>query len=194
MIAYLKGKPIELKPTEVIIDVGGVGYHVHIPVSTYEKIKNSSEIALHIHTYLREDSLRLFGFATGEEKSVFLEFLSIAGIGPAIALALLSGLSLPAIVAAVREQNVAKLLKIPGIGKSKAEKILFELKRKINKLEKIVNGVSEEANIRNDAIEALVSLGFDDKRASQIINSLIAKDPSIGLQELVRNALKVFSS
>ncbi|MCX7679394.1 MAG: Holliday junction branch migration protein RuvA [Spirochaetes bacterium] len=194
MIAHLKGKPIELKPTEVILDVGGVGYHLHIPVSTYEKIKSASEVALHVHTYLREDSLRLFGFATLEEKNLFMEILNISGIGPAIALALLSGISLSGIVAAVREQNMATLLKIPGIGKNKAEKILFELKRKINKLEKLIHETVEDASTRNDAIEALISLGFDDKKASNVVDSILAKNPTIGLQELVRDALKVFSS
>jgi Holliday junction DNA helicase RuvA len=194
MIARLKGKPVELKPTELVVDIHGVGYHLHIPVSTYEKIKNREEVELYVHTYLREDSLKLFGFASLEEKQMFLVLLGISGIGPAIALTILSGLSIPGIIAAVREQNPARLLKIPGIGKSKAEKILFELRRKMKKIESLAEGEGEEAGIRNDAVEALVSLGFDDKKASEVVDAILADNPSIGIQELVRSALKIFSS
>ncbi len=194
MIARLRGTPVEIKPTELILDIGGVGYHLHIPVSTYEKIKNQKEVELHVHTYHREDSLKLFGFASAEEKNMFIVLLGISGVGPAIALTILSGLSIPGIIAAVREQNAARLMKIPGIGKSKAEKILFELRRKAKKIEDLSRGAEEGTGIRNDAIEALISLGFDDKKASEVIDSILAENPSTGIQELVRAALKFFSS
>ncbi len=194
MIARLRGIPVELKPTELILDVSGVGYHLHIPVSTYEKIKNMKEVELHVHTYLREDSLKLFGFASAEEKNMFIVLLGISGVGPAIALTILSGLSIPGIISAVREQNAARLIKIPGIGKSKAEKILFELRRKIKKIEDLARDAEEGTSTRNDAVEALVSLGFDDKKASEVVDSILAENPSTGIQELVRAALKLFSS
>lgn len=194
MIARLRGIPVELKPTELVLDIGGVGYHLHIPVSTYEKVKNLKEVELHVHTYLREDSLKLFGFASAEEKNMFIVLLGISGVGPAIALTILSGLSIPGIIAAVREQNTARLMKVPGIGKSKAEKILFELRRKIRKIEDLARGAEEGTSTRNDAVEALVSLGFDDKKASEVVDSILAENPSTGIQELVRAALKFFSS
>lgn len=193
MIAMLRGDILDLKPTELVLDVGGVGYRLSIPFSTFEKIRGLKEATLHVHTYHREDSLRLFGFWTSEEKSLFLILLGISGIGPAVALSLLSGLSISAFVGAVREENPGLLMKVPGIGKAKADKLIFELKRRIKKLEGFEAESARVPSIRNDAVEALVSLGFDEKRSSLVVDALLRDNPSMPIEELVRSSLKQFS-
>jgi len=119
--------------------------------------------------------------------------LGITGIGPAVALSLLSGLSIGEFVGAVREKNPLPLMKVPGIGKSKADKLIFELQRRLKKLETLTSGVSAASSVRGDAMEALGSLGFDEKKSSAVVDSLIANDPGITLETLVRLSLKAFS-
>lgn len=194
MIAKLKGKIDELKPTELILNVSGVGYHVFIPFTTYEKIQNSSEIELYIYTLHKEDQLKLFGFLTESEKQIFTILISISGIGPAIALSILSGIEIKSLIESVQNNNVLTLTKIPGIGKSKAEKLIFELKRKIRKLEDFSAPASKESTIRSDAIDALVSLGFNDASASKAVNEILDKFNDIPIEQLIKNALKNLSS
>jgi Holliday junction DNA helicase RuvA len=194
MIARLRGEISDLKPTELVLDVGGVGYRVSIPFSTFEKIRSLREVTLHVHTYHREDSFRLFGFWTAEEKSIFLILLGISGIGPAMALSLLSGISIGALLAAVREENPGILMKVPGIGKSKADKLIFELKRRVKKLESFTADRAKEPSVRNDAVEALVSLGFDEKRSALVVDSMLRDNPGMPIEELVRASLKQFAS
>jgi holliday junction DNA helicase RuvA len=193
MIAKLKGKIDELKPTELIIDVNGVGYQVFIPFTTYQKIQTQTEAELQIYTLHKEDQFKLFGFATENEKQLFSILLSISGIGPAIALSILSGIESSLLVEAVQNDNLLILTKIPGIGKSKAEKLVFELKRKIRKLENFSAPVSKNSTIRNDAIEALVSLGFEEGRALKSVNEILEKFNDIPIEALIKNALKNLS-
>jgi holliday junction DNA helicase RuvA len=194
MIAKLKGKIDELKPTELILDVNGVGFQVFIPFTTYEKIQDKSEIELYIYTLHKEDQLKLFGFFSENEKQLFTILLSISGIGPSIALSILAGIDSGSLVEAVQNNNTLLLTKIPGIGKSKAEKLVFELKRKINKLESFSAPVSKNSTIRNDAIEALVSLGFDESRAVKSVNEILEKFTDIPIEALIKNALKSLSA
>ncbi len=193
MIAFLRGDVADLKPTELVLDVGGVGYHLHIPFSTFEKIKDLENTALFVHTHHREDSFKLFGFASAEERSLFRVLLGIAGIGPAVALSILSGLSIGDFVAAVRDKNPLPLMKVPGIGKAKAEKIIFELQRRLKKLETLSFGAPAASSVRADALEALGSLGFDEKKSSSVVDSLLADNPGIALEALIRHSLKAFS-
>ncbi len=194
MIAKLKGRIDELKPTELILDVGGVGYHVFIPFTTYQKIQPQNEAELYIYTLHKEDQFRLYGFATENEKELFTILLRISGIGPAIALSILSGIETNMLVEAVQNDNVHMLTKIPGIGKSKAEKLLFELRRKIRKLENFSAPVSKNSTMRNDAIEALVSLGFDEARSAKAVNEILEKFSDIPIEALIKNALKNLSA
>ena len=132
MIAQLRGRLLEKHPNRVIIDVHGVGYDVHVPLSTfYEMAEPGGEIALRIHTHVREDALVLFGFATLLELQIFERLISVSGIGPKLALAVLSGIETNELVAAIRQANVARLTGIPGIGKKTAERIGLELKDKM---------------------------------------------------------------
>jgi len=195
MIAKLKGTIDELKPTELILDVNGVGYHLQIPFTTYEAIQDKKNITLFVYTLHKEDQFRLFGFHGHREKDLFSILLNISGIGPSMALSLLSGISIEMLVESVQTENTGLLVKIPGIGKSKAEKLIFELKRKLKKLEEFSGPYEgKQDSSRNDAVEALVSLGFDEKKSTQIVDEIRKGDADASLEIIIKEALKVFSA
>jgi Holliday junction DNA helicase RuvA len=190
MIGKLRGKPEDLKANSLIINVNGVGYSVAIPFSTYESILNLEEVTLYIHTIHKEDQFRLYGFFTLEEKEIFSLLLSISGIGPMMALAVLSGLSTEELINVVKESNIFQLTKIPGIGKSKAEKLLFELNRKIKKIEELSSSPIKSTSLRNEAVEALVSLGFDEKKSCLIIDEIRKENPDAAIEFIIKTALR----
>lgn len=192
MIGKLKGTIDSIKPSEVLIDVNGVGYEVSIPFSTHTAILNETAISLFIHTHVREDQIRLFGFYTEEEKRLFEVLIQITGIGPSIALSVLSGIEPERLYDAVQNNNPAPLTVIPGIGKSKAEKLIFELKRKIKKPGQ--KGETGASSAGNDAVEALVSLGFDERSANSAVDEILRGDPSCKIEHLIKNALRVLSA
>lgn len=194
MISKIKGKIDQLKPTEVVLDVHGVGYGLSIPLTTYEKIQSGGEAALFVHTHHREDQLKLFGFYTEDERDLFAILLNISGIGPAMALSILSGISIGRLVEAVQTENAALLTKIPGIGKAKAEKLIFDLKRKIKKLAQYAGEPGETRTHKNDAVEALVTLGFDDAKSSRIVDEIIKDNPSASIEAIIKDALKLLSA
>jgi len=191
MIARLTGKVDVLSPTEIIVDVNGVGYEVTIPFSTFEKIENKKEAVLHVHTLHKEDQFRLFGFSSLNERDIFRILLNVNGVGPAMAISLLSGLSVERLVDAVKNQNTGILTKIPGIGKSKAEKLIFELSRKVKKLEEFSGASSEGASTMGDAVDALMALGFDENKASKCISEILKEGENMTIEELIKEALKV---
>jgi len=193
MIAKLKGAINELRPTEVILDVMGVGYQCYIPFTTYEKLLNQSEAVLSIFTYHKEDQFKLFGFFTSQEKDLFSILIAISGIGPAMALSILSGISIEDLIDTVRSNNTAMLMKIPGIGKSKAEKLIFELSRRLKKIEGFIGNIQRKSSIRGEAVEALVSLGFDEIKATKLIDEIIKVNSNITLEPLLKTALKQLS-
>lgn len=194
MIHKIKGRVDELKPTEVILDVAGVGYGLSIPLSTYEKILLGGEATLYVHTYHREDVFRLFGFISPEERDLFIILLNISGIGPSMALSILSGISISRLVEAVRTENPSILTKIPGIGSAKAEKLVFELKRKLKKLDACA-GVPYPGNPHHrDAVEALVTLGFDEARSARTVDELLRNDATLSLETVIKEALKNLSA
>ncbi len=191
MISKITGTIDELKPTEVILDVHGVGYGLSIPLSTYEKIQACGDVTLYVYTIHREDQLKLIGFYTEEEKNIFTMLINISGIGPAMALSILSGITIGRLIQAVQTDNSSLLTTIPGIGKAKAEKLVFELKRKLKKLTQYA-GRSEE-NVRTpreDAVEALVSLGFDESKSSRAVDSIIARNPESSIEHIIKESLK----
>lgn len=193
MIGKLKGEIEDLKPTEMILDVNGVGFELTIPFTTYEKIQNEKKVTLYIHTIHREDQFRLFGFYSKSEKDIFVSLIGVSGIGPAMAISILSGITPQKLVEAVKSQDIALLVRIPGIGKTKAEKLVFELKRKLPMLERITGPVSETPAITNDAVEALVALGFDEKKSIKCIDELIRSKGDISIEEIIKDALKLIS-
>lgn len=193
MIAKLKGIVDEIQPTELILDVKGVGYGLTIPVSTYEKIHPGGEVSLYVHTIHKEDQFRLFGFFTRVERDLFVALINVSGIGPAMAISLLSGMAPERLIDAVKQGNIAALTRIPGIGKTKAEKLVFELKRKLPRLELIAGPSSAIDSSSSDAIEALVSLGFNESDSSKCVSRLVSDNPYITIEEIIKEALKILA-
>lgn len=191
MIAKLTGTIEDLKPTSLILDVNGVGYELTIPISTFDKIQNFDKTSLYVHTIHKEDQFRLFAFATVKEKSLFNILLSVSGIGPSMAISILSSLTAERISEAVKSGNSGLLLKVPGIGKSKAEKLVFELKRKISALEEIADPVEEIISPSRDAVDALVALGFDESKAIKCVNDIIKEKKDSGVEEIIKESLKI---
>jgi Holliday junction DNA helicase RuvA len=193
MIGKLKGNVDDLKPTEMILDVNGVGFELIIPFSTYEKIQSEKSVTLLVHTIHKEDQFRLFGFYTRIEKDIFKSLINVSGIGPAMAISVLSGITPERLIEAIRSENPVLLTKIPGIGKTKAEKLVFELKRKLPQLERIAGAVSDTPSESSDAVEALVALGFDESRSIKCVNEITAAKGKIGIEEIIKEALKLIS-
>src|SRR6202044_2696496 len=150
MIAFLRGKLLEKHPNQVIVDTAGVGYDVMIPISTFSALPDTgSEIALRIHTHVREDALALFGFLTAEEKALFEKLISVSGIGPTLAIKVLSGIATAAIIDAIRGGQVEQLIRIPGVGKKTAERMVLELK---DKMEGLGGGMAQAGvSVRTEA-------------------------------------------
>lgn len=193
MIGKLKGNVDDIKPTEMILDVNGVGFELTIPFSTYEKIQSEKSVTLLVHTIHKEDQFRLFGFYTKIEKDIFKSLINVSGIGPAMAISVLSGITPERLIEAIRSQNPVLLTKIPGIGKTKAEKLVFELKRKLPLLERIAGPASDTPSETSDAVEALVALGFDESRSIKCVNEITAAKGQIGIEEIIKEALKLIS-
>jgi len=201
MIASLSGILRIKTPTEVLIDVNGIGYAVIIPLSTYEKLGElNSPATLLTHLHVREDALQLFGFATEEERFLFKLLISVNGIGPKIAQGILSGISVSDLKAHIAKENVAALTTIPGVGRKTAERLILELRDKIGKLEQILQmpatGKDQQAEMRLEALLALTSLGYNRPAAEKAIRQVLSEsaDASLSLQELIKRALRYASS
>ncbi len=191
MIGYLRGKILDKKPTSVLLDVNGVGYLVHISISTFDKLPELGSTA-ELFTYLnvREDALNLFGFITAGEKTIFEMLISISGIGPKLALGILSGIQANDLVQAIQNQDVPRIVSIPGIGKKTAERLIIELKDKITTIgSESASDTYTSYGIKGDAIAALISLGYNNKKADLAITSVLNKTPDLTLEELIKNAL-----
>ncbi len=196
MIDYVSGKLAAKKPTEAVIDVGGIGYKVLIPTSTFEKLPAiGKEVAVLTHHYVREDAMTLFGFATPEERTVFNLMLAVSGVGPKLALAALSALRPSEIRDRVLEGDSAMLTRIPGVGKKTAERLIIELR---DRFEKTVLGSSTSTSAdtptvsyRADALAALEALGLSRSGAEKAILTVLRTNPDISsAEELIRLALR----
>jgi len=190
MIAYLKGNLIQKKPNQVIVDVAGVGYCASIPLSTYLKLGEINEpVALHVYSYLTDNSLCLCAFSTQEEKDIFLKLISISGIGPKIALNILSGIEASDLEEAIRKSDIARLTLIPGVGKKTALRIALELQEKLEKKEKVLEAKGLEE--KDDLISALQNLGFRRKEVERIVEETIkAFSVDAGFDKLLRECLR----
>jgi Holliday junction DNA helicase RuvA len=181
MIAHLRGRLLSKTPNQVIVDCAGVGYEVTISVATFSALPaEGTEAALYIHTHVREDQLALFGFSETQEKRVFEKLLTISGIGPKLAITVLSGISTDRLVTAIRSGDHATLTRIPGIGKKTAERVVLELKDKLDDLAVAVPataGGPHHGPAGDDALSALVNLGYARPVAQKAIETAIAKDP-----------------
>ena len=197
MIASLTGRLAFKAPTYLVLDVHGVGYEVFIPLSTYYGLPNLSEsISLSVHTHVREDAIQLFGFLTSQEKDAFVLLTSVSGVGPKLALSVLSALPVSNLVSAIQSGDVEKLTTVPGIGNKSASRLVLELKDKVEKLHPGLAPASEsprqgEDATFDDALSALVNLGYrpqDAKVALKQVKKSNAK--SIVLKDMIRESLK----
>src|SRR5271163_4936363 len=181
MIAHLRGRLLSKTPNQAIVDCSGVGYDVTISVATFSALPaEGSEAALHIHTHVREDQISLFGFSETQEKRLFEKLLTISGIGPKLAITVLSGIDTARLVTAIRASDHATLTRIPGIGKKTAERVVLELKDKLEDMAvaPVVGGVQLGA-AGDDALSALVNLGYARPVAQRAIETAIAKDAAV---------------
>lgn len=190
MIAYLKGQLIQKTPQSVVVDIGGVGYCASIPLSTYFKLgEENSPVELHIYTHLTDNSLALFGFSTREEKDLFLKLINISGIGPRLALNVLSGIGPAELEEAVRLSDIARITLIPGIGKKTAMRIALELQEKLARKGKpVLPRIPKE---REELISALMNLGFRRKEVEEVVDQTIRTlTTEVGFEKLLRESLK----
>ncbi|MBI3931776.1 MAG: Holliday junction branch migration protein RuvA [Acidobacteria bacterium] len=196
MIGHLRGRVLRKAPQEMVLDVGGVGYRVAIPLSTFYKLGDEgAEVALRIHTHVREDALQLYGFLTEGEQALFGRLIGVAGIGPRLALNILSGIEAPDLVAALRQADVARLTHIPGVGKKTAERLVLELKDRIPPL-----AAAEEApvparasGLRDDLLSALANLGYSRVEAERGVDRALREDGAGRFEDLLRRSLRVLS-
>jgi Holliday junction DNA helicase RuvA len=196
MIAHLRGTILEKHPNQVILETTGIGYDIQIPVSTYTTLGDTgSSIALRIHTHVREDALQLFGFATAEEKLLFERLISVSGIGPKLAVTVLSGLATAELIGAIRTGDVQKLVRIPGVGKKTAERIVLELKDKLVGVEAGAKGVAPVAAaptldpLEQDVLSALLNLGCSRAGAEEAIQKAKKQGTASEFESLFRASL-----
>lgn len=199
MIAFLRGTIFEKHPTQVILEANGVGYDVVIPVSTFSTLGDvGSTAALRVYTHVREDAILLFGFATAEEKGLFEKLISVSGIGPKLGITILSGLSAGDIVSAIRNSQTERLVRIPGIGKKTAERLVVELRDKLDAFgaatpSPVLSGAGKPApmsDLDQDVLSALVNLGAARPQAEAAVRKARAAGPAEDFQTLFRRAME----
>jgi Holliday junction DNA helicase RuvA len=194
MIAHLRGKLIYKQPGQAIVEAAGVGYDVAISVPAYTALPSlGQEAALHIHTVVREDQIALFGFLDREEKRLFERLITVTGVGPKLAIGILSGLSSERTVQAIRGQDHAQLTRIPGVGKRLAERLVVELKDKLDDFAAAPTQSAVQGPVAEDVLSALVNLGYQRPAAEKAIQQTVAKDAALAadFDGLFRGALKI---
>jgi holliday junction DNA helicase RuvA len=194
MIAYIRGRLLDKHPNRVIVDVQGVGYEAHVPLSTFYGLgEPGAEISLRIHTHVREDALALYGFATPLELQLFERLIAISGIGPKLALAVLSGIEPNELIVAVKTGNIARLTAIPGVGKKTAERIGLELKDKLEAFvpaEPAADAGSTEEAVRVDLLSALVNLGYHRPLAERAVEAAMKSNPGGSFEAVLKQSLR----
>src|SRR6201982_1182649 len=198
MIGQLRGRLTDKRPNQVLVDVGGVGYLVQVPLSTFAALGElHAEVTLLIHTHVREHSLSLYGFLSSREKHFFELLLSASGVGPSLALKILSGMSVEELVPAIRNSDLGRLTKIPGVGRKTAERMVVELK---DKLDAVTVEAAERpapsspAGIEADVVSALVNLGYDARAAESAVSEAKREAGSKNFEQLLRTSLQILSA
>ena len=203
MIAHLNGTLLFKQPNTVVVDVSGVGYEVSIPLSTfYELADTGSNVQLRIYTHVKEDALQLYGFKTARERELFVNFISVSGIGPKIGIALLSsGMSADELIAAIKNNNLARLTLIPGVGRRTAERLIVDLRDKMTALVASEVAVdagtgreapipSSEDDVRSQALSGLLNLGYQKSAAEKAIDGALSEDGEITVESVLRRGLR----
>jgi len=188
MIGALTGKLARKDTDGVLIDVGGVGYLVSVPLSSfYELPELGQEVSLRIHTYVRDDSIDLYGFGSGSEQALFEELIGVAGVGPKLAVTILSGMESELLVASIADEDVARLTTIPGVGKKTAERLVLELKDKVADMAPAASPTSVRG-VREDVVSALMNLGYRQRDAERALEKV--EEPAEEFEELLRQTLR----
>ncbi len=196
MIGYLTGKIISKKPTKIMLDVNGVGYLINITITTFESLPDNSDEVVSLHTYLnvREDALILFGFSTLAEKEMFELLIGVNGVGPKSAQSILSGIQIDELHTALRNNDLSRLVAIPGIGKKSGERLIIELRDKVEKFsDNFEASVEPNFAIRKDAILALTQLGYNQKTAEKVVRNVIDAKPDLTLENLLKDSLAILN-
>jgi Holliday junction DNA helicase RuvA len=206
MIAYLSGTLLAKHATSAIVDVGGVGYEVAIPLSTFYELDETGEpVQLRIYTHVREDAIQLFGFKTARERELFLQLISVNGVGPGLAIKLLSGMNADEMIASIRTNNLVRLVAIPGVGRKTAERLVVDLRDKIAALSSpaleeefaakavAAGGPVTEDSMRNDAMSALANLGYQKAAAEKAVTAAIAEGGELSVEVILRRTLRLLA-
>jgi Holliday junction DNA helicase RuvA len=193
VIAHLRGRILRKGPQEAVLDVAGVGYRVAIPVSTFYRLgEPGAEVELRIHTHVREDTLALYGFLTAGEQELFERLISVSGVGPKLAVNILSGIEVPDLVGALRASDVARLTRVPGVGKKTAERLIVELKDKMPAA--IADDTPMAAapdSTKEDLLSALVNLGYSRGEVERGVDRALREDGSGRFEDQLRRALQI---
>ena len=196
MIAFLRGRVLDKQPNLLIVDVQGVGYEVHVPLSTYYDIGDpGTDVALRIYTHVREEALLLYGFLTTIEQQLFERLIAISGIGPRLAVAVLSGIEPRDLISAVQRGDIARLTGIPGVGRRTAERIVLELKDRLAQMD-VTAGAGEPVppapgeRLRDDVLSALQNLGYHRPLAEKAVDSMLSSTSSPSFEQALKAALR----
>ena len=190
MYEYIKGRVEELSPAMAIIEASQVGYAVNISLSTYAALEGKAEAKLYIHEAIREDAFTLYGFAEKAERDLFLLLISVSGVGANTARMILSSFSVPELEAIISGENVSQLKAVKGIGLKTAQRIIVDLKDKVGKETSPLGAQIQTNNNREEALTALVLLGFNRSASAKVVDKIIAGDPTISLEKIIKDALK----
>jgi len=195
VIAQIHGRLLRKGPQEAVVDVGGVGYRLTIPLSTFYRVgEPGSDVTLLTHTHVREDTLALFGFLTAAEQALFERLIAVSGVGPKLAISVLSGIEAPELVAALRSSDVLRLTRIPGVGKKTAERLVVELKDKMQDLEAAGAPPSPVASpAADDLVSALVHLGYSRPEAERGVERALREHSGARFEDLLRHSLQAVS-
>lgn len=206
MIGHLSGTLLSKHATSVVVDVGGVGYEVSIPLSTfYELDEPGAPVQLRVYTHVREDAIQLYGFKTARERELFLQLISVSGIGPKLGITLLSGMSADEIIGSIRANNLARLTSIPGVGRKTAERLVVELRDKIAALSSpaleeefaaqaaVAGATSSGEELRKDALSALVNLGYQKSAAEKAVKAAMDEGGELSVELILRRSLRALA-
>ena len=206
MIAHLSGTLLSKQATSVIVDVSGVGYEVNIPLSTFYDLEDTgSNVKLRIYTHVKEDALQLYGFKTARERELFINFISVSGIGPKLGIALLSGMSADELIASIKTNNLARLTLIPGVGKKTAERLIVDLREKMAALSAAqieeqtgarpeAAEVSTEDSVRSQALSGLMNLGYQRSSAEKAVDAALSEGGDISVESVLKRSLRKIGS
>jgi holliday junction DNA helicase RuvA len=205
MIAHLSGTLLSKEPNLVIVDVGGVGYEVNIPLTTfYDLGEVQQSVKLLVYTHVKEDAFQLFGFKTASERKLFVHFISVSGVGPKLGIALLSHMKAEELIESIKSNNLARLTQIPGVGRKTAERLVVDLREKMTLLAATqyeeqtglkpeTMHVSSDDNVRSDALSALLNLGYQRSGAEKAIDAALSEGGDSTVESILRRALKKFA-